>query len=81
MTKYGPVQGDLLDGSYRRWQGVPFASPPLGELRWKNPVPPGSWDSPLDCRNFTIACAQLGIILLLVSFHLTPCSPRVRCSV
>jgi para-nitrobenzyl esterase len=57
QTTYGPITG-LVIGSHQRYQGVPFASPPLPPLRWRNPVAPGNWSSPLDCRNFTIGCAQ-----------------------
>ncbi len=61
-TKYGPIQGLLLgsgNSTFRRFQGVPFARPPLPPLRWKKPQPPGSWGpQALDCRNFTIGCAQ-----------------------
>lgn len=34
QTKYGPIRGLVLP-SARRFQGVPFAKPPLGNLRWK----------------------------------------------
>ena len=63
-TNYGPIQGlDMSDPvrnlKYRRFQGVPFATPPLGLLRWKNPTPPGSWGpEPLNCTFFDIGCAQ-----------------------
>lgn len=56
-TKFGKVRG-LVFPTYRRFQGVPFAMPPLGALRWKNPIDPGLWYTTLDCRNFTIGCAQ-----------------------
>uniref|UniRef100_A0A6B2L168 Carboxylic ester hydrolase n=1 Tax=Arcella intermedia TaxID=1963864 RepID=A0A6B2L168_9EUKA len=56
-TKYGPIKG-LLFNNFRRFQGVPFAAPPLGPLRFKNPVRPGGWTNVLDCTNFTIGCAQ-----------------------
>lgn len=34
MTKYGPVRGLVMNG-YRQFQGVPYAAPPLGALRYK----------------------------------------------
>jgi len=58
-TQYGAVRG-LLFPAFRQFQGVPYATPPLGKLRYKNPIPPGRWDTILDCRNFTIGCAQSG---------------------
>ncbi|MCM3173719.1 carboxylesterase/lipase family protein [Paenibacillus sp. MER 99-2] len=42
-TKYGTVQGELLHGT-RVWKGIPYAKPPVGELRFQAPVPPESWD-------------------------------------
>ena len=33
------------------WKGVPFAKAPVGALRWKAPVDPDAWTSPLTNRN------------------------------
>ncbi|GGH70578.1 para-nitrobenzyl esterase [Paenibacillus silvae] len=43
QTKYGKVQGELLQGA-SVWKGIPYAKPPVGELRFKAPVQPESWD-------------------------------------
>jgi para-nitrobenzyl esterase len=32
------------DGAVRAFKGVPYAAPPLGELRWRLPQPPRPWD-------------------------------------
>ena len=46
-TTLGLVQGTkhvLNDGIHvRKWLGLPFAKPPIGELRFQTPVPPYSW--------------------------------------
>jgi len=33
------------EGNVRIFKGIPFAAPPVGELRWKAPQPAASWDS------------------------------------
>ena len=44
-TASGPLAG-LASGATCTYQGVPFAAPPVGPLRWKPPQPPASWTSP-----------------------------------
>lgn len=46
-------QGDLrgfttADGKAWSWYGVPYAKPPLGDLRWQPPVQPESWEGVRD---------------------------------
>jgi len=49
----------LIQGKYSQdhksilFAGVPYASPPVGNLRWKAPQPAISWDNVLDCTNFS----------------------------
>jgi len=38
-TVYGPLRG-TTDGRVSTFLGVPFAAPPVDELRWAPPVPP-----------------------------------------
>ena len=33
-TKYGPVEG-FEENGIRRWFGIPFAAPPLGDRRFR----------------------------------------------
>src|SRR5512139_182194 len=34
------------------YKGIPYAKPPMGELRWKAPVPAASWDGVRDAQAF-----------------------------
>ncbi|XP_058461094.1 esterase B1-like [Malaya genurostris] len=59
-TKYGPVKGtkkvSLLGQEYVSFQGIPYARPPIGELRFKDPVPPIKWTETLDCTKQSLPC-------------------------
>lgn len=50
-TRYGKVRGRREDGIVK-FLGVPYATPPLGELRFKAPKPPRSWRGVRDAVNF-----------------------------
>ena len=39
-TEDGKVHGKLINsGAVRAFQGLPYAAPPVGDLRWKAPQP------------------------------------------
>ncbi|MGY4772782.1 carboxylesterase/lipase family protein [Kribbella sp. CWNU-51] len=42
------------------FQGIPYAAPPVGELRWTAPRPPAHWDGVRDASKPTPFCAQPG---------------------
>lgn len=55
-TKYGVVAG-AADGESIVFHGVPYAKPPVGELRFHSPVEPEAWEGELDCtRPNAVAC-------------------------
>ena len=61
-TTFGPVVGNDLSetsGTYV-WKGVPYAKPPVGDLRWKAPADPDPWTAPRLTQRFGNACAQAG---------------------
>jgi para-nitrobenzyl esterase len=42
-TLNGPVEGVLEKSGVRSFKGIPFAAPPVGELRWKEPQSVKKW--------------------------------------
>jgi para-nitrobenzyl esterase len=42
-VEQGIIQGTIEDG-LRVFKGIPFAAPPVGDLRWKAPQPPEKWE-------------------------------------
>jgi para-nitrobenzyl esterase len=58
-TEEGKVHGKLINsGAVRAFQGIPYAAPPVGDLRWKAPQPAAAWKGELDATNFGHHCAQ-----------------------
>ncbi|AKK28117.1 carboxylesterase/lipase family protein [Mycobacterium sp. EPa45] len=51
QTSYGPVRG-ADDGRVRTWKGLRYAAPPVGDLRWRAPVPPQPWTDVADATTF-----------------------------
>lgn len=49
-TRAGKVSGSpATDGAVVSFKGIPFAAPPVGELRWKAPQPVAPWDGVRAC--------------------------------
>jgi para-nitrobenzyl esterase len=57
-TASGAVRGLSLDGRTLMWQGVPYARPPVGALRWKAPVAPIPWSGVRDATTNPDVCTQ-----------------------
>ena len=53
----GMISGTNADG-VRSYKGIPFAAPPVGELRWKAPQPVVSWEGVRECTDFGPDCPQ-----------------------
>ncbi|SEJ32586.1 carboxylesterase/lipase family protein [Frateuria terrea] len=49
----------LNDSMLLEFQGIPYAAPPLGELRWKPPQPVASWQGVRKATRFAARCMQL----------------------
>lgn len=50
-TKYGQVRG-VIEEDVLLFKGVPYAAPPVGELRWKEPQDPAPWQGVRDCDTY-----------------------------
>ena len=58
-TEYGEVKGIETDG-IRAWRGIPFAAPPVEELRWAPPQDPDDWDGTRNAGAYSARCIQGG---------------------
>ena len=61
-TEQGKVRGKTInDGKVKAFLGLPYAAPPVGDLRWKAPQPPAKWKGERDATKFGAHCAQVRI--------------------
>jgi para-nitrobenzyl esterase len=66
-AKPDPTMVKLADGEIRgnmktttlEFLGIPYAKPPVGDLRWKAPQKPDAWSDVRDATKFGKRCAQL----------------------
>ena len=60
LTESGVVRGAVTD-AVRVWKGVPYAKPPIGDLRWKLPEKYGCFPNGLyDATSYGALCPQYG---------------------
>src|ERR1700722_14015684 len=57
-TKEGPVQGFLVNG-VAEFLGIPYAEPPIGNLRWMPPKKHAPWTTVLQAKTFGPQCLQV----------------------
>ena len=58
-TSYGVLEGKE-DAGVMSFLGVPYAQPPLGELRWQKPQAPQAWQGKRQALLSKSACVQAG---------------------
>ncbi|MDB5453103.1 MAG: Carboxylic ester hydrolase, partial [Caulobacteraceae bacterium] len=54
-TKSGQVQGGVANG-VNVYRGIPFAAPPVGDLRWRAPKPAANWTGVRPAVTMPSAC-------------------------
>ncbi len=54
----GQIQGRMLAAG-AVFKAIPFAAPPVGTLRWKEPMPVQAWSGVRDAREYGATCAQI----------------------
>src|ERR1700728_866833 len=58
-TELGKVQGKTItDGKVKAFLGLPYAAPPVGDMRWKAPAPPANWKGTRDATSYGDHCYQ-----------------------
>ena len=58
-TSQGEARGKLVRaGQATAFLGLPYAAPPVGDLRWKAPAPPAPWNGVRDATQFGHRCTQ-----------------------
>ena len=59
QTALGPVEGLAApEPEITVFRGIPFAAPPVGDLRWRAPRPVEPWPGTLAAYDFAPACPQ-----------------------
>jgi para-nitrobenzyl esterase len=64
-TLSGKVEGKVDGEDTLAWKGIPYAEPPVGDLRWKAPRDPDPWKGTLEADDFGSECTQYGITGLI----------------
>lgn len=57
VTDRGTVDGVRVGSTYA-YRGIPFAQPPVGELRWKPPQPAACWSGAKRSVSYGFSCVQ-----------------------
>ena len=57
-TDLGPVRG-VATGTMQKFRGIPYASAPVGDLRWRPPQEHERWNGVRDATSFGPHCPQV----------------------
>jgi len=59
QTTNGPLEGTTAASGIHEFKGVPFAAPPIGALRWREPQPVQNWTTVRPAKQFGPRAMQL----------------------
>ena len=74
-TSFGDVTGVTLKSGVELFAGIPYAAPPVGDLRWKKPQDPAPWTGVLACDSFAPMSMQVqnsplfGSLARIIGYH------------
>jgi len=63
VTRFGEIKGIEAKAGTWAWLGVPYAKPPVGNLRWKAPLDPEPWAGSRQADDFGSHCPQYGNVI------------------
>jgi para-nitrobenzyl esterase len=55
----GQIRGRMTPDGGAAFKAIPYARPPLGDLRWRDPQPVAPWQAIRDTGKFAPACTQI----------------------
>ncbi|KAL4709624.1 hypothetical protein ACJJTC_007355 [Scirpophaga incertulas] len=58
----GETVSNVFGGTFHSFKGVPYAAPPIGDLRFKAPQPPKSWEGVRSAKQCGKQCYQFNFI-------------------
>ena len=58
-TRYGTFNGFVDENGIKTWLGIPYAKPPVGNLRWQAPQKLQPSDKTFDAKKFSAAAMQV----------------------
>ncbi len=56
-TQYGRLSG-VIEADSKIFRGIPYAQPPVGDLRWQPPLQPEQWEGVRSASTFGFSCPQ-----------------------
>ena len=65
-TESGVVAGQRLANGLHVYRDVPYAAAPVGDLRWRAPLPAATWEGARDATQFGPICPQPSALVAMI---------------